>query len=379
MSTNWPLVPLGEVLEKAEDWVEIDPTREYKEITVRLWGNGVKLRHSIPGTEIRSARRNRVQAGQFIISRIDARNGACGIVPEDLDGAVVSNDFPVYAVKQKLLLPAFLEWFSKTRDFVSACQHASEGSTNRVRMQEPRFLQTRIPLPPLSEQRRVAERIEAIHSRINKVSILRNQMEQGASALLRVLFSRIIADAPLQPMGDVCPLVRRDVKVTPGEIYHELGVKSFGRGTFHKPGLDYIRVGTKTLYRIKAGDLLFMNVFAWEGAIAVAQECDDDRVGSHRFITCVPKPKVVTADFLCYFFLTPEGLDQIGKASPGGAGRNRTLGLTKLMSLPVPIPAYEKQLWFDQIQQKVNLLLRTVEAQDSASILPKLLSQTFNS
>jgi hypothetical protein len=48
-------------------------------------------------------------------------------------------------------------------------------------------------------------------------------------------------------------------------------IRSFGKGTFHKPPLSGSDVGTKRLYRIEPGDLLFSNVFAWEGAIAIAQ------------------------------------------------------------------------------------------------------------
>jgi type I restriction enzyme S subunit len=73
------------------------------------------------------------------------------------------------------------------------------------------------------------------------------------------------------------------------------------------------------------GDLLFTNVFAWEGAIAVARPEDAGRVASYRFISCVPKPDVATSQFLCFYFLTPEGLELIGAASPGSALRNRTL------------------------------------------------------
>ncbi|GJL62554.1 MAG: hypothetical protein NPIRA04_12080 [Nitrospirales bacterium] len=90
-------------------------------------------------------------------------------------------------------------------------------------------------------------------------------------------------------------------------------------------------------------------MFAWEGAIAVVQPEDKERVSSHRFIACVPKEKVVTAHFLRFYFLTKEGLEKIGLASPGGAGRNRTLGLAKLEAINVPVPEYKKQLWFDKL------------------------------
>lgn len=37
MSKHWDLVPLGELLNKSNNWIEIKPTEEYKQITVKIW------------------------------------------------------------------------------------------------------------------------------------------------------------------------------------------------------------------------------------------------------------------------------------------------------------------------------------------------------
>jgi type I restriction enzyme S subunit len=156
------MVPLGEVLVRSEEWVPIHPDQRYKEVTVRLWGNGTILRREVLGAEIAASSRLQVHADQFIISRIDARNGASGLIPPDLEGAVVSNDFPVFSPVLTKLQPTYLNWLSKTKHFVELCRAASEGTTNRVRLKEDRFLATPIPLPALAEQRRLVERIDAL-------------------------------------------------------------------------------------------------------------------------------------------------------------------------------------------------------------------------
>jgi type I restriction enzyme S subunit len=76
MSAMWPRVRLGEVLRRSAETVTISPEAEYREITVKLWGKGVVLRRAVSGTEIASDRRFLAKASQFILSRIDARNGA---------------------------------------------------------------------------------------------------------------------------------------------------------------------------------------------------------------------------------------------------------------------------------------------------------------
>jgi len=89
LKNGWPMVPIGQVMSKSDDWIPIQPDSTYSEVTVRLWGKGVTLRRECLGAEIKSDRRLRVQRGQFILSRIDARNGAFGLIPDELDGAVV--------------------------------------------------------------------------------------------------------------------------------------------------------------------------------------------------------------------------------------------------------------------------------------------------
>ena len=149
---------------------------------------------------------------------------------------------------------------------------------------------------------------------------------------------------PRVNLGDVAPIVRRSVDIRHEDVYPELGIRSFGRGTFHKSPLSGTDAGTKRLFRIEPGDLVLSNVFAWEGAIAVASPADVGRFGSHRFITCVTDPERAIAEFL-KFYLTasPEGQEQVRRASPGGAGRNRTLGIEKLGQIKVPLPSLAEQ------------------------------------
>jgi len=152
---------------------------------------------------IAGGRRFVARTDQFILSRIDARNGALGIVPANLDGAVVTNDFPLFEVSSSRLGPAFLGWWIRTHDFVELCQRASEGTTNRVRLQEERFLALEILLPSLAEQRQIVARIEALASRIAEARSLRNQADDEAKAVQSRSSSAIFEDSrrKSQPLG----------------------------------------------------------------------------------------------------------------------------------------------------------------------------------
>lgn len=373
-------ITIDRFMTKSEDWVPVKPDENYKQITARLWGKGLTLRGEVPGSAIAATRQYCAKAGQFLISRIDARHGAFGIVPEELDGALVSNDFPCFNIDASTVLPHFFEWYSRTPEFIDLCRRASEGSTNRVRMKEAKFLKMTVPLPSLDEQRRIVEKLDRVATLVEERRSAIEAVERETQALLLKAFQRAIDGAPLRPMAEVAPLVRRPVEIDLDVSYPELGVRSFGRGTFHKPELPGVEVGNKKLFRICSGDLVFNIVFAWEGAVAVAQPQDDGRVGSHRFLTCIPASDTATVEFLRFYFSTPEGLQKLGEASPGGAGRNRTLGLKKLEILEVPIPPIGRQHWFDRLQAKAQEA-RTIHANtalDVEALIPAMLHEIFN-
>lgn len=379
MKKGWTKVAIGEVLKSRNESCILNPETEYKEVTVSLWGKGVRLRRNVLGSEISATQRNVARSGDFIISKIDARHGAYGFVPESLHGSVVTNDFPLFGVAAKTIAPQWLYWVSQSRFFVELCRAASEGSTNRVRLKEAKFKMLEIPLPPMLEQKRIAAHLDAIEARLARVQKLREEQELKLLAALRSAFHTIEAKSDWVEMGKVAPLVRREVGIDLEGSYPELGIRSFGRGTFHKPAVLGMET-TKRLFEIHAGDLVFSNVFAWEGAIAVAQPEDHGRLGSHRFISCVCDKSRVLPDYLQFYFLTPGGLEKIGKASPGGAGRNRTLGIQKLADIKVPIVPLATQQEFKKLLDLRVTIQREAQSTNKriSALLPSLLDRIFN-
>lgn len=377
--SRWPMVRLEEVLSPSTDRILLDPIQTYAQVTARLWGKGLALRGRVKGSEIAAAKQNRVSTNQFVISKIDARHGAFGIVPDELNGAVVSNDFPAFNVDPEKAMPEYIAWATRTAWFIAICKSASEGSTNRVRLKEGRFLAQSIPLPTKSDQQSIVRRLGQAEAAVTARKRSADLVTSDIDATLRAAFSRIVSDAPRVSMEEIAPLVRRKVVIDPDASYPELGVRSFGRGTFHKPSLPGIEVGTKKLFTIEPRDLVFNIVFAWEGAVAVAADDDGGRVGSHRFLTCVPDPNRATAEFLCFWFLGEQGMVALGQASPGGAGRNRTLGIKALQNIKVPVPSLDAQLWFDNLQSKARAA-KAAQAEASAhldQLLPAMLNEMF--
>lgn len=144
---------------------------------------------------------------------------------------------------------------------------------------------------------------------------------------------------PKISLEKIVKLQRRKIFVEPEKEYNEIGIYSYGRGIFHKSPKSGLELENKKIYETKEGDLVLLNVFAWEGAIAIASSKDDGRCGSHRYLTYECDKEQCIVDYLKYYLLTPEGLQQIKKISPGSAGRNRTLNTKRINEIFVPLPS----------------------------------------
>ena len=122
-------------------------------------------------------------------------------------------------------------------------------------------------------------------------------------------------------------------------------------------------------------------IYWWQGAFAVAGAEDHGRVGSHRYLTCVPVDGLATADFIWFYLQTHEGLGKVQAASPGSADRNRTLGQGALEAITVPAPSIERQRWFNRLQTKAReaRTVRASTAKDMEALIPAMLHEIFNS
>lgn len=184
-SNQYPLTKIGEFLYRNRNVITIDDSITYKRITVRINNNGVVLRDIERGSNIGTKRQYIANSGQFIMSRIDARNGAFGIIPEEFDGAIVTNDFPVFDVDKTIINPYFLLLITSTAQFVKFAQSCSSGTTNRQRMDVDMFLNQRIPLPSLAKQEEI---VKSYYSKIAKAEKLEQEAKNLETEIEKYLF-----------------------------------------------------------------------------------------------------------------------------------------------------------------------------------------------
>ena len=376
----WQRLPISAFLRKSEDWVQPEPDRIYQQIRVRLWGNGLTLRAKVAGANIAARRQLRTSAGQFLISRIDARHGALGIVPDHLDGALVSSDFPCFHIDDRIVLPRYLEWYTRTDQFVDVCRRASEGSTNRVRLNGSQFMEMEIPLPSLQEQRTIVGTLLKLESLLELVRRTVRQSERNLHAIRSNALRRIVTRAAYRPLGEIAPLVRRQIDIDPDQEYTEIGIKSFYRGIFHRRTMTGSEYEWQKLYLIRSEDLVFSNLMAWEQAIAVASSDDDGCVGNHRMLTCEVDLSMATPEFLLSYFQTEEGFAKVVGSSPGSIARNKTLSSNSLPTIRVPVPPIERQRWFGRLISRSRQfeVTRARMTADLDAVIPSALHDVFD-
>ena len=71
--------------------------------------------------------------------------------------------------------------------------------------------------------------------------------------------------------------------------------------------------------------------------------------------------------------------ETLGQASPGGAGRNRTLGIEALNAIEVPIAPPKAQRWFDTLQAKAAAARASggEAGREMERLIPAMLSTIF--
>ena len=176
---QYETVRLGDIMSQSIDSMEVKSDVEYTRLTVKLFNKGIIARDRVKGSQIGTKRQTQVHAGEFIISKIDGKSAAFGLVGEEYEGAIVTHDFLVYDIDENRVLPEYLELVLRNEQILNQFKSSSSGTTGRRRLSQKVFENTEIALPSLSEQKWLLE--EILHIR-NQQQELEKKL-QGSEAL----------------------------------------------------------------------------------------------------------------------------------------------------------------------------------------------------
>ena len=342
------------------------------------------------GTRITATKQFVVHTNQFILSRIDARNGAFGLVPETLDGAIVTQDFPVFTIDRVRLIPEFLEWMSKTHWFRKCCEAASEGTTNRVRLKEDRFLATRIPLPTIEQQMGIVSRIEHIMTRIDDASIRRKKVATESNSLLQsaldLLFSEVQSDSPNVRLLEISTLITKGATPT-----------TYGFA-FADNGIPFLRAENVVWGPVNCEDTLFITPAAHEflsrsqtmpgdvlvciaGTIGRSAYVPDDApaFNMNQAVALVRLKPVASPKYVAMIVQASAVQRQIRGAKVTNTISNLSLSRIRLLTIPIPSLERQEQIVtrFEQFRSRiVELKMVHEKIQHENEILPDAVLRT---
>jgi type I restriction enzyme S subunit len=130
-----------------------------------------------------SRARKEIRANDVLVATVRPNLNGVAIVPPEYDNQIASTGFCVLRSDAEQLDPNYLFYFTQTNFFISHLTELSTGAGYPAVSDED-ILDTRIPLPPLTEQKRIA----SLLARADRLRQLRRTAHDLGDALLQSVF-----------------------------------------------------------------------------------------------------------------------------------------------------------------------------------------------
>lgn len=307
---GWTTVTFGDVLEIVERPIDLIDDVEYQLVTAKRSRGGVVARNRLMGRDVLTKTQFLIARDDFLMSNRQIIHGGCGIVPAALDGAVVSNEYSVLRPKSKLLLE-FLGYLTHSIYFQQTCFHASVGvDVEKMIFNCERWLEFRFNLPPLHEQRRIAEILSSVDEAIAATRAVIEQTRKVKQGVLERLLTRgightrfkqtEIGEIPdswrITQIGDVsdvnCEVVGREHPLEYEIRYVDLScVDGPSRLLDPKPIL-FSEAPSRAQRVVRKGDILVSTVRPYLRSFCRIDIDDRDLVASTGFAALHPGPEI---------------------------------------------------------------------------------------
>jgi len=379
---------VGDVLSLRRRAVDVDPGSKYAEIGIRSFGRGIFHKEAVSGADLGAKRVFRIEPGDLVVSNVFAWEGAIAVASEAEAGRVGSHRFMTFVPINDCIDTSWASWYFRSEQGLELIRQASPGSAGRNRtLAIERFEALEIPVPPIDEQRPVAEHLDRVASGVDRLRVVRMRTTQLAVAIPLAMRTYLERDTQLKPahLGEVLELVKSPLEIDPTANYVSIGIRSFGKGIFHYPRRPGADIGKLRFQYVAPHLLAISNIKAWEGAVAVTEEDDHGAVASNRFLFFRP---VAGEDALEYFrllLLGPGGIAALGQASPGSADRNRTLAVERFQSIELELPDIDEQARIGRILRETRSSIALFESNAKEgenrvnALLPAALNHAFAS
>lgn len=329
---KYPAEKIYNLLKPKSEKILLEDKETYKQVTIRLYGKGVELRTKQLGEDIKTTGQYKVNEGDFIISKIDARNGAFGIVPPELDNAVVTSSFPYFSINVEVVPNYILHvlshplFYKKIEDMVS-------GATGRRSVETDDFLGMEIPLPTLEEQSEIVTHIEKQKAIIEGI--------QKVTKNWSVDLSDYLLDKELNPIGDAVIETKNGWSpVCKGGEQAVLSLSCLQNGSIDFTQLKYTNEKRHDIAKffVKKGDFFYSrgNTKELVALAAIAKE-DVEKVVYPDLLTKVKfNASMILPEFAVLCFNSKLGRDYFGNVPEGASPSMVKVSQGYMMDFKVP-------------------------------------------
>ena len=186
---GWQLISLDKCLSVENRKADLQNDQEYDLVTVKRSRGGVVRREHLNGKSISVKSQFYIHEGDFLISKRQIVHGACGIVPENLNGSIVSNEYCVMTGKAGFHLP-YMEYLSETLYFQQTCFHSSIGvHIEKMIFKLESWFKWPFNIPPLPEQKKIVKILATWDQAISTTEQLLANSQQQKKALMQQLLT----------------------------------------------------------------------------------------------------------------------------------------------------------------------------------------------
>ncbi|EMQ3433078.1 restriction endonuclease subunit S [Escherichia coli O86:H12] len=189
LPTGWQKLSLEKCLNIEARKAYIQDNQEYDLVTVKRSRGGVIRREHLKGKDISVKSQFYIKEGDFLISKRQIVHGACGLVPKELSGSIVSNEYCVLTGKSGFYLP-YMEFLSESLYFQQTCFHSSIGvHIEKMIFKLDSWFKWPFNIPPLSEQKRIVKILSTWDKAISVTEKLLTNSQQQKKALMQQLLT----------------------------------------------------------------------------------------------------------------------------------------------------------------------------------------------
>lgn len=331
-----------------------------------------------------------VRAGTVLMSRSNTPElvGSCIYVEKDYPNLYLPD--LIWEIRVRPDAPCDGRWlvsYFRSVPGRRALMRAAAGtSRSMVKLSMARLRRIQIPLPPAGIRQAAVEAIglldrvvDCLDSLLKAKRTLRNGFMQDLLSGRRHIPKYGHAEWRAYTLGELLrPVPRKTCK--PSSPFLSAGVRSHGRGVFLKTEFHPDAIALDELFQLKHRDLVVNITFGWEGALAIVPLEADGALVSHRFPTYEVDENKVLVDYLLHLIRSKRFVFDVGKASPGGAGRNRVLNRTEFLKITLKLPSINQQRRISETMNtfdtEIGLLERERDCREAFSrgLLSRLLS-----